>query len=78
MIEVLTHLFKRLGLSLPLVFLLAVMSGANPMNFSWRDQFTVHASHASGPIEAGDAAKFAALQKFDTLALLRMACRGER
>jgi hypothetical protein len=47
-------------------FLLAAVSGANAMNFSWRDQLTVQ---ASGPIERGDAAKFAALQKFDTLEL---------
>jgi hypothetical protein len=33
------------------------------MNFTWHDG-TVH---ASGPIEKGDAAKFAALPKFDTL-----------
>jgi hypothetical protein len=37
------------------------------MNFTLaRDQLTVH---ASGPIEKGDAAKFAALPKFDTLEL---------
>jgi hypothetical protein len=47
-------------------FLLAAVAGADAMNFSWRDQFTVH---ASGPIEEGDAAKFAALPKFDTLEL---------
>jgi hypothetical protein len=47
-------------------FLLAAVAGADAMNFSWRDQLTVH---ASGPIEEGDAAKFAALPKFDTLEL---------
>ena len=36
------------------------------MNFTWRDHLTVN---ASGPIEEGDAAKFAALPKFDTLEL---------
>ncbi len=36
------------------------------MNFSWANQLTVH---ASGPIEEGDAAKFAALSKFNTLEL---------
>jgi hypothetical protein len=46
--------------------LLAAVAGADAMNFSWRDQLTVH---ASGPIEEGDAAKFAALPKFDTLEL---------
>jgi hypothetical protein len=47
-------------------FLLATMAGADAMNFSWSDQLTVH---ASGPIEEGDAAKFAALPKFYTLEL---------
>jgi hypothetical protein len=36
------------------------------MIFTWRDHLTVH---ASGPIEAGDAAQFAALSKFNTLEL---------
>jgi hypothetical protein len=36
------------------------------MNFTWHDKLTVH---ASGPIEIGDATKFAALPKFDTLEL---------
>jgi hypothetical protein len=36
------------------------------MTFTWRDHLTVY---ASGPIEAGDAAQFAALSKFDTLEL---------
>ena len=39
-------------------FLLAAVAGADAMNFSWRDQLTVH---ASGPIEEGDTAKFATL-----------------
>jgi hypothetical protein len=47
-------------------FLLAAVAWADAMNFTWRDQLTVH---ASGPIEAGDAAKFAALPKFNTLEL---------
>jgi hypothetical protein len=48
-------------------FLLAAVAGADAMNFTLaRDQLTVH---ASGPIEEGDAAKFAALPKFDTLEL---------
>jgi hypothetical protein len=36
------------------------------MTFTWPDRFTVH---ASGPIEEGDAAKFAALPRFNTLEL---------
>jgi hypothetical protein len=36
------------------------------MTFTWRDRLTVY---AAGPIEKGDAAKFAALPKFDTLEL---------
>jgi hypothetical protein len=48
-------------------FLLAAVAGAHAMNFALqRAQSTVH---ASGPIEEGDAAKFAALPKFDTLEL---------
>ena len=47
-------------------FLLAAVAGADAMNFSWRDHLTVH---ASGPIEDGDAAKFAALPRFNTLEL---------
>jgi hypothetical protein len=47
-------------------FLLAPVGGADAMNFIWRDHLTVH---ASGPIEEGDAAQFAALPKFDTLEL---------
>ena len=48
------------------VFWLTAVAGANAMNFSLRDQNTVL---ASGPIEKGDAGKFAALPKFDTLEL---------
>lgn len=47
-------------------FLFAAVAEADAMNFSWRAQLTVH---ASGPIEEGDATKFAALPKFDTLEL---------
>jgi hypothetical protein len=47
-------------------FLLAAVARADAMDFSWRDHLTVH---ASGPIEEGDAAKFAAVPKFDTLEL---------
>jgi hypothetical protein len=46
-------------------FLLAAATAADAMIFT-RDHLTVH---ASGPIEAGDAAQFAALPKFDTLEL---------
>src|SRR5260370_35193805 len=47
-------------------FLLAAVAGADSMNFTWHDHLTVH---ALGLIEEGDAAKFAALPKFDTLEL---------
>jgi hypothetical protein len=47
-------------------FLLATVAGADAMNFTWHGHLTVI---ASGPIEEGDAAKFAALPKFDTLEL---------
>jgi hypothetical protein len=47
-------------------FLLAAVAVADAMAFTWRDHLTVH---ASGPIEEGDAAQFAALPKFDTLEL---------
>jgi hypothetical protein len=47
-------------------FLFAAVAGANAMDFTWPDHSTVH---ASGPIEEGDAAKFAGLRKFDTLEL---------
>ena len=46
--------------------LLTAATAADGIDFSWPDQSTVH---ASGPIEAGDAAKFVALRKFDTLEL---------
>jgi hypothetical protein len=46
-------------------FLLTAVAGADAMNFTWRDRLTVR---ASGPIEEGDAAQFAA-PKFDTLEL---------
>jgi hypothetical protein len=42
------------------------VTGANAMSFNWRDQWTVR---ASGAIEEGDAVKFAALPRFDTLEL---------
>jgi hypothetical protein len=47
-------------------FLLAEVAVADAMTFTWRDRLTVH---ASGPIEKGDAAQFAALPKFNTLEL---------
>jgi len=47
-------------------FLFAAVVGADAMNFTWLDKLTLH---ASGPIEEGDAAKFVALPKFDTLEL---------
>jgi hypothetical protein len=46
--------------------LLAAVAGADAMTFTWREHQTVQ---ALGPIEEGDAAKFAALPKFDTLEL---------
>jgi len=47
-------------------FLFSAAAGANAMDFALRDHLTVH---ASGAIVKGDAAKFAALPKFDTLEL---------
>ena len=47
-------------------FLLTGVAVADGMAFTWRDHITVY---ASGPIEEGDAAAFAALPKFDTLEL---------
>jgi hypothetical protein len=47
-------------------FLLAGVAAVDAMAFTWRDRLTVH---ASGPIEKGDAAQFAALAKFVTLEL---------
>ena len=48
------------------VFWLAAVAGADAMTFTWRDNSTLL---ASGPIEEGDAAKFAALPKFNALEL---------
>ena len=48
------------------ILFLAGMSASNAMTFTVRDKSTVL---ASGPIEVGDAAEFAALPKFDTLEL---------
>ena len=59
-----TGMLRRIAIAFG--FLLAAASMADAMTFTWRDQRTVH---ASGPIEAGDAARFAALPKFDTLEL---------
>ena len=59
-----TGMLRRIAIAAG--FLLAAVAGADAMNFSWRDHLTVH---ASGPIEEGDAAQFAALPKFDTLEL---------
>ena len=53
-------------LALAFGFLLAALTVADSMTFTWRDHSTVY---ASGPIEAGDAAQFATLPKFDTLEL---------
>jgi hypothetical protein len=47
-------------------FLLGTMAGADAMKFTWRDGSTVL---ASGPIEEGDAGKFAALAKLNALEL---------
>jgi hypothetical protein len=47
-------------------FLIAAAAVADAMTFTWRDHLTVH---ASGPIEDGDAAKFAALPRFTNLEL---------
>lgn len=52
--------------AIALGFLIAAVSAADAMTFTWRDQQTVH---ASGPIEDGDASQFAALHKFDILEL---------
>jgi hypothetical protein len=48
------------------VFWFSAVAGAEAMNFAWRDRQTVQ---ASGLIEEGDAAKFAALPAFRTLEL---------
>jgi hypothetical protein len=57
-------LFRQIAIAA--AFLLAAVAGANAMNFSLRDQNTIF---ASGPIEEGDAGKFAALPRFSTLEL---------
>jgi hypothetical protein len=54
------------GVAIAAGCLLTSVAGADAMTFTWPDQFTVH---ASGPIEEGDAAKFAVLRKFNTLEL---------
>jgi hypothetical protein len=59
-----TEMLRRIAIAFGLF--LAAASGADAMIFTWRDHLTVH---ASGPIEAGDAAQFAALSKFNTLEL---------
>lgn len=53
-------------LTLTMIVLLGMVPLAHAMDFRWRNQSTVQ---ASGPIEQGDAAKLAALAKFDTLEL---------
>ena len=47
-------------------FLVSATVETGAMNFSWHDASTVY---ASGPIERGDAEKFAALPRFTTLEL---------
>lgn len=59
-----TGLFRQIAMAA--AFLLAAVVGANAMNFSLRDQNTML---ASGPIEEGDAGKFAALPRFSRLEL---------
>ncbi|XUM21675.1 hypothetical protein ACRAVF_31115 [Bradyrhizobium oligotrophicum S58] len=49
-----------------MIVLLGLAPSAHAMDFRWWDQVTVQ---ASGPIQQGDAAKFAALAKFDRLEL---------
>jgi hypothetical protein len=56
-------MLRRIGIA---VVMLATMTGARAMDFTWPNRSTVL---ASGPIEKGDAAKFAALPNFNTLAL---------
>ena len=53
-------------IAIAVYFLLGGVVVADAMAFTWRDNLTVH---ASGAIEKGDAAQFAALPKFDTLEL---------
>jgi hypothetical protein len=57
-------MLRRIAIAAAL--LLAAVPRPNAMTFIWRDQLTVL---ASGPIEKGDATKFAALPKFNTLEL---------
>ena len=56
------------GIAIAAAFLFVAAGGAHAMTFVLRDRLTVH---ASGPIEKGDAAKFAALPAFNTLELER-------
>src|SRR5579872_212551 len=57
-------MLRRINISVGV--LLAVVTVADAMTFTRRDRQTVH---AAGPIEEGDAAKFAALPKFEMLEL---------
>jgi hypothetical protein len=57
-------MLRRIAIAAAL--LLVAVPRPNAMNFIWPDQLTVR---ASGPIEKGDATKFAALPKFNTLEL---------
>src|SRR5271166_4796134 len=59
-----TRMLRRIAIAFGC--LLGTASTADAMTFTWPDHLTVR---ASGPIEAGDAAQFAALPKFDTLEL---------
>src|ERR1700722_13078854 len=59
-----TGMLRRIAIATG--FLFAAVAVANAMDFTLRDNLTVR---ASGPIEGGDAAKFAALPKFDALEL---------
>ncbi len=54
------------GIAIAAIILFVNATVVNAMVFTWRDDVTVV---ASGPIETGDAAKFAALPKFTTLEL---------
>ena len=56
-------MLRRIAIAAAL--LLTAVPRPNAMNFIWRDQTVL----ASGPIEKGDATKFAALPKFHTLEL---------
>jgi len=59
-----TRMLRRIAIAVAL--LLVAVPKPNAMDFIWLDHLTVR---ASGPIERGDAFKFAALPKFDTLEL---------